>query len=173
MSEIDEPILGDEDRSTDRTEGAPALRERIQRLTHGQLYGVLCTQADNQPYGSMVAFAFSDDLSRFVFSTPTATRKYRLLTECSNVALVVNNQADFPGEMMKIEAFTATGKAREIESGAEYSRWAGLLLARHPQLQQFIESPSTALFVVDVVRFLLVHSFQEVRQWEPPPRKSD
>jgi hypothetical protein len=116
----------------------------------------------------MIAFSFSDDLRQFVFSTPTATRKYRLLKECSSVALVVNNQADFPGEMLKIEAFTATGKAKEVDEN-DRAGWVEVLTERHPQLDEFAESPTTAVFVVDVIRFFHVRAFQEVRDWRPPP----
>ena len=42
-----------------------------------------------------------------------------------------------------------------------------MLTARHPYLKSFVESPSTALFRVDAVRFLHVTRFQEVRQWIP------
>lgn len=40
------------------------LAKRIGRLIHGQSYGVLCTQSDSQPYGSLVALAESSALFR-------------------------------------------------------------------------------------------------------------
>jgi nitroimidazol reductase NimA-like FMN-containing flavoprotein (pyridoxamine 5'-phosphate oxidase superfamily) len=165
--DLDEPILNRSDSHTKRDARSVSTEERIRNLTHGQLYGVLCTQADNVPYGSVVAFAFSHDLSKFAFATATATRKYRLLSECRNVALVVSNQSEFPNDMMKIEAVTVTGKASEIESDATDSTMAGLLIARHPQLRRFIEAPTTSVFVVKVVRCFIVDSFQEVREWQP------
>lgn len=168
MTDMDEPVLNGNRNSDSERSPSPSTEERIRNLALDQSYGVLCTQADSQPYGSMVAFSFSDNLSQFVFSTPIATRKYRLLKECENVALVVNNQSSFPGDMLKIEAFTATGKAREIVRDKAELRWTRLLVSKHPQLDKFLESPSTAVFVVDVVRYFHVRSFQEVRQWVPP-----
>ena len=41
--------------------GAP-LQNIIEKLVNSQMYAVLCTQGEGQPYGSLVAFAFSDDL---------------------------------------------------------------------------------------------------------------
>ena len=161
LDEIDEPILPPDDESSDRRAHAQSTEERIRNLASGQLYGVLCTQADEQPYGSVVAFAFTDDLSRFVFATTRATRKYRLLQACRNVALVVDSRGDFPREMMKIEAFTVTGKAEETDA----PDYAAMLIDRHPQLKTFITSPSTSIFVVRTVRFFIVSSFQEVREW--------
>ncbi|MBU0984267.1 MAG: pyridoxamine 5'-phosphate oxidase family protein [candidate division Zixibacteria bacterium] len=173
MNERDKPIVGLTGKDEKTDEKSSSTKQRLHLLAHGQLYGVLCTQANDQPYGSMVAFAFSPDLSSFVFSTPIATRKYRLLTECPNVALVVNNQVDCPGDLMRIEAFTATGKASEIPRETEFSEPAQLLLTRHPQLQSFLDTPTTALFEVSIARFYLVDSFQKVRQWAPSENRED
>jgi nitroimidazol reductase NimA-like FMN-containing flavoprotein (pyridoxamine 5'-phosphate oxidase superfamily) len=143
------------------------VREQIRALLQGQPFAVLCTQGSGQPYGSVVAYAFSDDLRSLTFATPVATRKYRLLCECENVALVVDSRSQHPGDMMQVEALTATGRALQLEAGPEYDRWAATLTARHPQLQSFVAAPSSALFRVDIVRYLHVTRFQEVHQWIP------
>jgi nitroimidazol reductase NimA-like FMN-containing flavoprotein (pyridoxamine 5'-phosphate oxidase superfamily) len=164
----DEPVLGlefDAPLNQEPTEGT--VVEDIQTLVSAQPFAVLCTQGDGQPYGSVVAYAFDDDLKSFVFATPRATRKYRLLSECNRVALVVDNRGEYPEDMMKVGAVTITGKAHELEPGLALAKWARLLTARHPYLQTFVGSPSTALFRVDTVRFLHVTRFQEVRQWIP------
>ncbi len=131
---------------------------RIRRLLMEQGYAILCTQSQSQPYGSLIAFAASDDLKTIVFATPVTTRKFRLLTECEHVALVVDSRSIFPSDMMRIEAVTAT---------AEFDCWAGLLIARHPHLAAFVRAQSSALVCVEVVRYLHVCRFQEVRQWVP------
>ena len=69
---------------------------RIRRLLTEQRYAVLCTQSQSQPYGSLIAFAASDDLKTIVFATPVTTRKYRLLTECEHVALVIDSRSSSP-----------------------------------------------------------------------------
>jgi uncharacterized protein YhbP (UPF0306 family) len=165
---LDEPILGPGvDAPFLVTAEEPAVLESIQALVHYEPFAVLCTQAGGQPYGSLVAFAFSDDLRSFVFATPVATRKYRLLSECDHVALLVDNRGRFPDDMMKVSAVTVTGRASQVQPGADFGRWAGLLTARHPHLKAFVQAPSTALFRVDVIRYLHVTRFQEVRQWIP------
>ena len=65
----------------------PALPERIRHLVRGEPFAILSTQGEGQPYASIVAFAMTDDFHTAVFATPTATRKYRLLTACDRVAL--------------------------------------------------------------------------------------
>ena len=168
MNHSDEPLFKRSDMPESPAATAnPAVRERIRQLTHEQPYGVLCVQGGGQPYGALVAFAFSEDMQHAVFVTPVATRKYRLLSECDHVALVIDNRPNKTDELMDIEAVTVTGRSRMIERGDEFDRWAELLISRHPYLKSFVTADSCALFRVDVVRFLHVARFQEVNQWIP------
>jgi hypothetical protein len=68
---------------------------------------------------------------------------------------------------MEVEAVTATGRSHLIARGEEFDQWAALLVSRHPYLKSFVKATTCALFRVDVVRFLHVVRFQEVRQWIP------
>jgi nitroimidazol reductase NimA-like FMN-containing flavoprotein (pyridoxamine 5'-phosphate oxidase superfamily) len=169
MADIDEPILG-----TQSTEGGaipsagPPIQEKIRRLVTDEPYSVLCTQGHDQPYGSVVAFSFEPSLRYAVFSTAITTRKYRLLTACDRVALVVDSRSRHPGDLMRVEAVTVTGRAAEVRDMPERKDMAQLLLSRHPYLKGFVEAPSCALFRVDVFRFLHVMRFQEVHEWIPP-----
>ncbi|MDZ7333266.1 MAG: pyridoxamine 5'-phosphate oxidase family protein [candidate division KSB1 bacterium] len=143
------------------------LRERIRRLVSQQLFCVLCTQGESQPYGSLIAYAFSDDLKQFFFTTPVATRKYKLLSQCRQVALVIDSRSQHQDDMTQVEAVTITGKATEIRSGRDYEQGIARLKSRHPYLAGFLDSASTALFRIDVVRYFHVTRFQEVSQWIP------
>lgn len=144
-----------------------SIREKILGLAQGQLFGVLCTQNNEQPYGSMIGFALSNDLKNAVFATPKATRKYKNLTNCKNVALVVNNREKHPSDLMKIQAFTATGKVEEILEYNSQSSWVQMLINKQSYLSEFLESPTTALFRIKIIRYFYVCSFQEVREWAP------
>ena len=139
----------------------------IRRLVDGQLYGVLCTQCQGQPYGSLVAYAMTPDLDSAVFATQKATRKYSLLSECPHVALVVDNRSALPGQLMDVEAVTATGRAFEVATGPEFDQWSRLLTDRHPYLNTFVRSESCGLFRIEIIRYFHVTRFQEVRQWVP------
>jgi nitroimidazol reductase NimA-like FMN-containing flavoprotein (pyridoxamine 5'-phosphate oxidase superfamily) len=161
----DEPVLR-RNVGSNNDPGEP-LVDRIRRLVTTQPYGVLCTHGDGLAYGSLVAFAFTEDLRFAIFATPVATRKYRLLSEEPQVALVVDDRPRHPGEMMKVEAVTATGRAEEIPAGPLLESHARLLLARHPQLQSFVAARSSALFRIKINRFFHVSRFQEVNQWVP------
>ncbi|MDZ7332787.1 MAG: pyridoxamine 5'-phosphate oxidase family protein [candidate division KSB1 bacterium] len=143
------------------------LQDRIRRLVSQQWFCVLCTQGEGQPYGSLIAYAFSDDLKQFFFTTPVATRKYKLLSQCRQVALVIDSRCQHQDDMTQVEAVTITGKATEIQSGSDYEQGIASLKHRHPYLADFLDSASTALFRIDVVRYFHVTRFQEVSQWIP------
>ena len=169
MSPIDEPALERREPRDGKPDAARRLPEQIRALVEGELYGVLCTQGSEQPYGSLVAFAFGPDLSAAAFATPITTRKFQLLSACDRVSLVVDNRTKFGDAMNRIEAVTATGRAVRLEPGASFERWAERLLERHSYLEAFLAAPSTALFRIEVTRCFHVERFQEVRQWIPAP----
>lgn len=162
-----EPLFDSDPNTNSREATGPAARALIQSLVNAQPYAVLCVQGGGQPYGALVAFAFSEDLRHAVFATPITTRKYRLLCECDHVALVIDNRPDRAGQLMNVEAVTATGRSQLIARGREFDELAELLLSRHPYLSSFLRAETCALFRVDIVRFLHVVRFQEVTQWIP------
>jgi nitroimidazol reductase NimA-like FMN-containing flavoprotein (pyridoxamine 5'-phosphate oxidase superfamily) len=144
-----------------------AFKDILRQLIGDQFYAVLCTQGQSQPYGSLVAFAVSDDLKQIVFSTPIESRKYRLLTESDQVALVIDSRSISSEDLMKIEAVTATGRARTVPVGPEFEHFAGILVDRHPKLRDFVNSESSALVCIEVNQYFHVGRFQELRQWTP------
>ncbi|MFZ5828663.1 MAG: pyridoxamine 5'-phosphate oxidase family protein [Planctomycetota bacterium] len=143
------------------------LASQIGYLVREQPYGILCTQSQSQPYGSLVALAATDDLTTFVFATPITTRKYRFLSECDHVAVVIDSRSSDSNDLMQVQSVTATGRAHVVPSGLDFEHWAGLLLERHPHLTAFVRAESTALVRIEVVRYFHVCRFQEVRQWIP------
>ncbi len=170
MSVLDEPLF-DEDVSVNGNgiEDDSRVSQRIRRLLNAQPFAVLCTQGDQQPYGSLIAFAVNKELSQATFVTPVSTRKYKLLSECNRVALLFDNRDKNSNDFSSIEAVTATGRAVKLAPGKEYDYWVELLTRRHGYLKAFVRATSSALFRVDIVRYLHVVRFQEVKQWIPIP----
>ncbi len=114
----DEPVYGERHGADPSAAGSDEpLVQRIRRLVSGEPFGVLCTQGEGQPYGSVVGFSFSEDLCSAVFATPIATRKFRLLSENNHVALVVDNRPRHRDNMMEVESITATGRTTRLEMG--------------------------------------------------------
>ena len=141
--------------------------EGIRRLLHDQPYAVLCTQGHSQPYGSLIAFAITEDLRTLVFATPVDTRKYRFLLECDRVAVVADSRSTTTLDVMGIEAVTAIGQASIVAPGAEFDHLVALLIQRHPLLADFVHAESSALFRVQMAEYLYVSRFQDVQRWSP------
>jgi nitroimidazol reductase NimA-like FMN-containing flavoprotein (pyridoxamine 5'-phosphate oxidase superfamily) len=167
MIEKSTPGLGYKEKTLLSEQREEPLSLQIKRLIDSQPFAVLCTQGEQHPYGSLVAFSMTEDLTSAVFATPVTTRKFKLLSQNDRIALLIDNRCQHSDNMMNIEAVTATGKARRVEGGKDFKLWSHLLTARHEHLSSFVDSPSVALFRVEIVRYFHVVRFQEVSQWIP------
>jgi len=169
MSDFEEPALaGSFPHHTIESHSESSLRDQIRALMVEQPYAVLCTQGGGQPYGSMIAFAANQELNTVIFATPIATRKFRLISECARIALVVDSRTSSPNDFSSIHAVTATGRAVSLDNGDAEDHWQKLLVDKHPLMRDFIRAPSTALIRIDILRYLHVTRLQEVFQWIPP-----
>ena len=130
---------------------------------------MLCTQTESKPHGSLVAFLFAKDMKSFYFATPKETRKYRYLTQCDRVALVVDTRDKFPDDTSKIEAVTISGSAQEVGSGHAFNTLAKLYIKRHPNLEIFTDNKTMVFFRIDVEQLTYVTEFQKVYYWTPRP----
>lgn len=166
MTHPDEPLL-DRDAPELEPGESTSIPERVRLLLREQPYAVLCVQGDQQPYGALIAVAFTEDSKHALFATPVTTRKYRLLSECDRVALVLDSRTGGYADVMEIEAVTATGRAHLVDRDASFERWAGVLVERHRYLESFVHAPTCALFRIDIIRYFHVVRFQEVCQWSP------
>jgi hypothetical protein len=53
--------------------------------------------------------------------------------------------------------------------GEEAAKARKTYLERHPHLEEFVSSPSTAMLQLDVEKYILVTRFQDVRELEVNP----
>ena len=142
---------------------ATPLRKTLQELFATQSLAVLATQDESQPYGSLVAFAATQDLKHLLFATTRATRKFGNLTRNPKVALVIDDRANQEGDFHRATAVTAMGSVAEV-NGPERKRLLDLYLHKHPYLREFASSPTCALVRVSVDTYYVVSQFQNVMQ---------
>ena len=171
--DVDEPSLR---RRAAPQPGAPAepdVEARVEALLRQTPYAVLCTQAEGQAYGSLMAVAVEPGLDRLYFATPTTTRKFANLSASRDVALVFDDRYQAPPpsqepglDLQDLSALTLQGRARAL-AGEERAAAAAALEARHPALCAVLAAPSCALFAVEVERGFFVTRFQEVAEWRP------
>jgi len=122
---------------------------------------VLATHNKAQPYGSLVAFAATQDLNYLIFSTTRSTRKFANLSADPRVAMVIDNRPNHPSDLRFARAVTATGRAEEIQKNA-LEDFLAIYLNKHPNLEDFVSSPSSALIKVRVEVYHTVTRFQNV-----------
>ena len=146
----------------------------LSNVLETQHLAVLATQWQGNPYTSLIAFAASADLRRIVFVTSRATSKYRNLSACPDVSLLIDTRSHSVDDFSSACAVTAMGQATEHDKeGHEMLR--DLFLVRHPHLEAFVHAPSTALCFVEVETYYLVTRFQhviklDVSQWPSSSR---
>jgi uncharacterized protein YhbP (UPF0306 family) len=148
-----------------RLEDSPELGRILRDLLTTQNFGVLCTQSEGQPYGSLMCFAASDDLARVWFVTKRNTRKFQNMHSDNRVAFLVENTGNRLADTFEAVVVTGTGEVDEL-SGAERSAAVEQYLIKNPQLTEFVTSPGCALLQLTVGLYQVVTRFQEVVEIE-------
>lgn len=137
------------------------MRRDLEALFSTEPLAVLSTQNEGQPYGSLVAFASSEDLKELYFATTRATRKYANLSSDPRVAMLVDSRSNEVSDFRWAMAVTATGKAEEVK-GQEKQKVLKTYLAKHAHLEEFVRSPSCALLKILVESYYVATRFQNV-----------
>jgi nitroimidazol reductase NimA-like FMN-containing flavoprotein (pyridoxamine 5'-phosphate oxidase superfamily) len=143
--------------------GSSRIRKDIRKLLSSQMLAVLATAGSEHPYCTLVGFAFTEDLRSLVFATTRDTRKFRNIEVDSKVSLLIDSRKNRVGDFKNAEAVTVLGTAAEI-TGRGRGSLRKLYLDRHPHLDDFLDSPDTALIKIAVRRYIIVQRFQEVRE---------
>jgi heme iron utilization protein len=146
--------------------GSAIVPERLKVLGETERFAVLATDAGGQPYTSLVSFALTPDIGVCLFATPRETQKYRNILHGNQVALLVDNRHGSARNLMETEAITIIGKARAVRKGKGWESLAAVYLAKHPDLEGFLRSPSTALIAVKLSQCIHVGGFQMVSTWD-------
>jgi len=143
----------------------------IKTLLEKQPLAVLATQGNGQPYTSLMAYAFTEDLRFLVFATAMSTRKHRNIKEESRVALLVDDRSNNEEDFQNAVALTIVGEACEVGLD-EREYYSSLYLKRHPSLKLFLASPSTIFFKVEVHNYLLVSRFEDAVEYHIKDEKA-
>ena len=147
---------------------SPQLTQILKNLFSSQRLATLATQGKGQAYGSLVAFAATDDLKHLLFATTRATRKYANLIGEPRIAMVIDNRTNQESDFHKAIAATATGIVKEVEE-RERESLLKLYLSKHPYLKEFVTSPTCALLHLEVETYYVVSQFQNVMELHIKP----
>ncbi len=140
------------------------IQGKISSLLDSQQLAVLSTQRDGQPYSSLMAFAFTADLAHIVVATSKSTRKHQNLIQESRVSLLIDSRSNSENDFHAAMAVTVIGKA-QLVAESERPEYEKIYLQRHPYLEKFLASPTTAFIDISVSHYVLVSHFQEVMEY--------
>lgn len=139
------------------------LDRKLAGLLSTERLGVLSTCGEGQPYASLVAFAATEDSSHIVFATPRPTRKYANLMANAKIAMLIDSRSNRASDFRRAMAATAMGTAREVRKARNNPR-IRLYLDKHPQLENFVWSPTCAVLDIHVASYVIVERFQHVTE---------
>lgn len=163
----EEPIFINIKKNYPNGENSRLLEDDIRKLLESQEFAVLATRGEDITVTSLITFASSFDLKNLVFATPRDTDKFNLISSDENISILVDDRSLQQDNINEISALTITGKARIILNENEIFEWGGLLLKKHPNLNSFLKTPTSAIILVEVIRYHYVKKFQEVWEWDP------
>ena len=140
------------------------VKKTILSLLDSQQLAALSTQREGQPYTSLMAFAHTQDLKYIVVATGRATRKHHNILHDGRVSLLIDNRSNSENDFHAAMALTVLGSAQPVEA-FEQAPYQDIYLRRHPYLEKFLNSPTTAFIKVEVYHYLLVSRFQKVMEY--------
>jgi nitroimidazol reductase NimA-like FMN-containing flavoprotein (pyridoxamine 5'-phosphate oxidase superfamily) len=114
--------------------------ERLNALDKNQLHAVLATESDGQPYTSMIAYALTPDMKGIIFATPKKTRKYKNISKNNRVSILIDTRSNTKRDYTGAESLTILGNALLVRKGKKWSELARVLIGKHPELNEFINS---------------------------------
>ena len=139
------------------------VRDLIRGLLRDQMVGVLATDAESQPYATLVGFTANEELEQVYFVTTRTTRKFAALTGNPKVSLLIDNRSNKSKDFREAMAVTALGIAEEVDKKS-HQDMVRQYLERLPHLEEFINSPTSALVRIKVRSYYLVTRFQHVME---------
>jgi len=151
---------------TKTQKGTITIPERLKELNRTEYCAVLATLNKGHPYTSLVNFAFTPDYQTVLFATPKATSKYRNILNMHTVALLIDNRSKSSKNFMGIEAVTIIGTAHPVRRGKRWDSLVKIYITKHPLLEEFVRSPSTALITLKIERCIHVSQFQTITVWD-------
>jgi nitroimidazol reductase NimA-like FMN-containing flavoprotein (pyridoxamine 5'-phosphate oxidase superfamily) len=145
--------------------GNVSVLERLRLLDKTQRHAVLATDSDGQPYTSLIAYALTSDMKGIVFATPKDTSKYKNILKNSRVSLLIDTRSNIERDYMGAESVTILGNAQQVKRSKKRSELATILIKKHPKLSEFIDSPESALVLIEIMKCIHVTRFQSVSEW--------
>jgi heme iron utilization protein len=143
----------------------PVKREEIVSMLRSNDFGVLATYGGEFPYTSLISINLSTDNRTLHFPTLRQTQKYANILHETRISILLDTRERAASDPGNAYALTVMGTACEIDA-TKLSDARREFLLRHPNLEDFLSQPQTALIAVTPIKIILVRRFQEVQNFD-------
>jgi general stress protein 26 len=133
----------------------------VEKTLETQKFSVLATLMGEYPYTGAVTFAAPPGAKYIIFATPRHTRKYVNLKSHPKASIFISNAANQTDDILVAIGITAVGDIEELHHTPGNQQYYDLLQNKHPYLKEFIDSDSTAVFVLKILKYYVVRIFKE------------
>jgi len=138
----------------------------VEQALAARSFAVLATERDGQPHSSMVAITPLNGFRELIFATYRNTRKFRNLSANDKVAVFIDGRETQRSGTGLHDGVVLTGLGHaHAFSAAEKEAGYSVHLARHPDLESFLNSPDCALIRVSVDAWQVVGAIDDVKWW--------
>jgi nitroimidazol reductase NimA-like FMN-containing flavoprotein (pyridoxamine 5'-phosphate oxidase superfamily) len=137
------------------------MKQLLSDVFEERLTAVLATSREDEPYSCLVSFVVTDDMKTLLFSTKRKRLKYQHMDANPRVSLLVDNRENSPQDLTHATSVTIIGGVEDV-TGERREGLAELLLKRHPNMKEFIDSPDCAIMEVKIDRMVVVTNFETV-----------
>ena len=100
-------------------------------------------------HSTLVAFVAEVSLKKLYICTPKSTRKYSHLTLNPSVSLLLHNCSNTSRDITDARALSISGIAQVLD-GEFLEEIKQLYLKKHPQLEELVHSPHSAMIEISV-----------------------
>ncbi|MCD4820611.1 MAG: pyridoxamine 5'-phosphate oxidase family protein [Methanococcoides sp.] len=133
--------------------------ENLRQVLMEQGLAVLATEKEGDPYTNLIAFAATEDFKKLFFVTPRFTRKYSNIQLSHNASILIDNRSNTISDFKDATAVNAMGAIREVDKEPSF---VDQYLSKQPHLEKFLKSPSSAMMMMEVKKYIIATSFQNV-----------
>ena len=125
---------------------------------------ILATCNNQRPACNLMSFALASAEPALALVTPQETAKYETLRINPAVSLMALDPPALEQDLDRGTAVTLDGVASEILDASKRRQWEAVFAAANPRLGEFVASPRSAVFRVDLRRVVSVTNFQQLSE---------